>query len=276
MQQTASALLLLILSWLLPGSATAHFGMAIPAQNTVSPDNRTVSLTLSFSHPFEEIGMPLEKPAAFYVVKDNKKTDLLNSLEKISLMDHLAWQLDYPVKRPGVYHFVMEPQPYWEPTEDSFIIHYTKVIIPAFGADDGWDSATGTPVEIIPLLRPFGNYTGNTFVGRVQQHGKAMANTAVEVEFYNQQQQYSAASDYHITQLVHTDSNGIFTFTCTNPGWWGFAALSTAEYLLKNPEGQEKPVELGAVLWIFMDPPQQNRTSLMREIPKPGSLPPRL
>jgi nickel transport protein len=258
MQKTIPVLFTLFLFWLHPYSAAAHFGMVIPTQNSVTPEQRTVSMTLSFSHPFEGIGMPLEKPAAFYVVKDDKKTDLTTALQKSSLMDHLAWQVDYPVKRPGVYHFVMEPTPYWEPTEDSFIIHYTKVIVPAFGADDGWDSVVDTPVEIIPLLRPFGNYTGNTFVGQVLNHGKPMANSEVEVEFYNQQQKYSAPSDYHITQVIRTDSNGIFNFTCTLPGWWGFAALSTADYLLTNPAGQEKPVELGAVLWIFMDPKPQN------------------
>ena len=242
------------LSLLIPCIATAHFGMVIPSKNIVTQDNKSVSLTLSFSHPFEGIGMPLKKPAAFYVVKDNEKIDLTNSLEETSVMEHLAWKITYPVKRPGIYQFVMEPSPYWEPSEDRFIIHYTKTIIPAFGIDDGWDSPAGTPIEIVPLLRPFGNYTGNTFAGRVLLHGKPVPNIEVEVEFYNQQQQYSAASDYHITQLIKTDNNGIFNFTCTRPGWWGFAALSTADYLLKSPRGQEKPVEIGAVLWIFMDP----------------------
>lgn len=250
------ALFIVILLCLLPCSAIAHFGMVIPEKNIISPENRSVSLTLSFSHPFEGVGMPLKKPAAFYVVKNKEKTDLTGLLQKSSLMNHLAWQLEYPVKRPGVYHFVMEPNPYWEPTEDNFIIHYTKVIIPAFGDDDGWDSTVDTPVEIVPLLRPFGNYTGNTFTGKVLRKGKAMANAMVEIEFYNQQLKYHAASDYHITQTLLTDSNGVFNFTCTNPGWWGFAALSTADYLLKNPQGQEKPVELGAVLWIYMNPKQ--------------------
>ncbi len=259
MQKPTPVLAMLMLLCLLPCSATAHFGMVIPAKNTVTPQIKSVSMKLSFSHPFEGIGMPLVKPAAFYVVKNNKKTDLMDLLQKSSLMNHLAWQAEYPVKRPGVYHFVMEPTPYWEPTEDSFIIHYTKVIIPAFGADDGWDNTVGTPLEIIPLLRPFGNYAGNSFVGQVLQQGKPMANSDVEIEFYNQNQQYSATSDYHITQVVRTDSNGVFTFTCTQPGWWGFAALSTADYLLKNPQGQEKPVELGAVLWVYMDPLPQSK-----------------
>ena len=85
----------------------------------------------------------------------------------------------------------MELTPYWEPTEDSFIIHYTRVIIPAFGADEGWDNTVGTPIEMVHLLRPFGNYAGNSFVGQVLQ--------------------------------------------------------------------QEKPVEIGAVLWIFMDPLPQSK-----------------
>lgn len=32
-------------------------------------------------------------------------------------------------------------------------------------------------------------------------------------------------------------------------GWWGFAALNTADYTLAR-EGTDKPVELGAVLWV--------------------------
>jgi len=171
-------------------------------------------------------------------------------------MDHAGWQTSYFVKRPGVYQFVMEPVPYWEPTEDRYIIHYTKVIIPAFGAEDGWEQPAGLPTEIIPLLRPFGNYAGNTFTGLVLNHGDPATNTRVEVELYNQGQKYKAASDYHITQVVHTDDRGIFVFACPYPGWWGFAALSTADYFLTSPLGEKKTVEVGAVLWIYMNPLQ--------------------
>jgi cobalt/nickel transport protein len=234
----------------------AHFGMLIPDEPVISSDNRTVQLDLSFSHPFEGLGMDMLRPAQFYVVKDDTKTDLLHSLRETKIMGHKSWRSDFTIKRPGVYHFVMEPTPYWEPTEDLSIIHYTKVIIPAFGSDYGWDKAVGLVTEIVPLLRPFGNYAGNTFVGKVLVDGKAMAGAEVEVELYNQGQKFTAASDYHITQVIKADSNGIFTFSCPQPGWWGFAALSEADYTLKNPQGEEKGVELGAVLWIYMDPYQ--------------------
>jgi len=200
--------------------------------------------------------MDMVRPAQFYVIQDGTKIDLLHSLREAIVMDHKSWRSDFTFKRPGVYHFVMEPTPYWEPSEDLSIIHYTKVIVLAFGADEGWDKAVGLATEIVPLLRPFGNYAGNTFVGQVLVDGKAMAGAEVEVALYNQGQKFTAANDYHITQVIKADSNGVFTFSCPQPGWWGFAALSEADYTLKNPQGEEKGVELGAVLWIYMDPYQ--------------------
>jgi cobalt/nickel transport protein len=231
----------------------AHFGMVIPSENIVTQKKKTVGLILSFSHPFENSGMELVKPQQFYVSKDGKQTDLLNSLKKTRVMEHTAWQTNYRVKRPGVYHFAMIPQPYWEPAEDVSIIHYTKTIIAAFGADDGWDEPMGLPTEIIPMLRPFGNYAGNSFSGQVLMNGQPVPNAEVEVEFYNQDGFLAAPSDYHVTQVIKTDQNGVFSFVCPRAGWWGFAALNEADYTLKNPKGEAKGVELGAVLWVYLN-----------------------
>ena len=129
-----------------------HFGMLIPSDNMVMQnDNRAVGLQLSFSHPMEMVGMELSKPKVFKVVTGGKKKDLLSELKSILVMGHSAWQLEYQIKRPGVYAFYMEPQPYWEPTEDVFIIHYTKTVVTAFGDDKGWDQEIGLKTEIVPL-----------------------------------------------------------------------------------------------------------------------------
>jgi len=232
---------------------SAHFGMVIPSQPIVTPDKKSLELDLSFSHPFESIGMDLPRPAAFYVLSQGQKTDLTGDLRQTTIMDHVGWETSFPVRRPGVYHFVMEPQPYWEPAEDLFIIHYTRAIVPAFGSDTGWEEPIGLPTEIVPLIRPFGNYAGNTFSGRVLLDGSPVANAEIEVEFYNKSQKLRAASEYHITQVVRADANGVFSFTCPLPGWWGFAALNMADYTLKNGRGEDKPVELGGVLWVYMD-----------------------
>lgn len=234
-------------------SAWAHFGMVIPSTNIVDQRNKEINLDLSFSHPFESIGMDMAKPKQFYVFENGEKTDLLPLLQEAAVMQHAAWQTKQKIQRPGVYQYIMEPAPYWEPAEDIFIIHYTKTIVAAFGADEGWDQPVGLPTEIIPLLRPYGNYAGNSFTGQVLIDGAPAANSEVEVEFYNRQNLYSSPSDYHITQVVRTDQNGIFNFTCPLPGWWGFSALHEANYTLKDPENNDKNVELGAVIWVFFD-----------------------
>ncbi len=147
----------------------------------------------------------------------------------------------------------MEPKPYWEPSEEVFIIHYAKTVVAAFGSDEKWDEIVGLPTEIVPLMRPFGNYQGNTFIGQVLINGQPAPFAEVEVEFYNQGSTYTAPTPFHIMQVVKTDEKGVFSFTCPMAGWWGFAALITADYTLPGPSGEPKEVELGAVLWVYMD-----------------------
>lgn len=228
----------------------AHFGMVIPSDSMVmQEEDRTIRLTLSFSHPFEGVGMELVKPKRFFVVADGKTTDLAGSLNPARVMGQSGWTLDFPVKRPGVYAFFMEPTPYWEPAEECFIIHYTKTVVAAFGEDDGWDSPLGAKTEIVPLSKPYGLYAGNVFQGIVQLDGKPVPFAEVEVEFYNKDQRAKAPSDYMITQTLKADGNGVFTYAAPKPGWWGFAALNSADFTLSH-EGKEKDVELGAVLWV--------------------------
>lgn len=252
MQIKAAAMTAALLA-LLTGEASAHFGMVIPSENIVTPAKKNITVDVSFSHPFEMIGMDMAKPKQFQMISGDEKTDLLPQLKESKVMDHQAWQADIAIKKPGVYSLVMEPQPYWEPAEDLSIIHYTKTIIAAFGDDQGWDEPAGLATEIVPMTRPFGNYAGNSFSGKVLLNGKPVPGADVEVELYNKDKKFAAPSDYHVTQLVKADENGVFTFACPQPGWWGFSALNEADYKLKNPAGEEKGVELGAVLWIYLD-----------------------
>lgn len=231
--------------------AWSHFGMLIPTDSMVmQDDNRTLTLTLSFSHPFEMVGMELAKPKAFAVNVGGKTLDLLGSLEKTQAMGHTAWKAAYMVKRPGVYVFYMEPEPYWEPAEDSYIIHYTKTVVTAFGDDEGWDEEVGLKTEIVPLSKPFGLYAGNVFQGIVKVGDRPVPFAEVEVEHYNIDKKYTAPTEYMITQTIKADENGVFTYGAPVSGWWGFAALHRADYKLPF-EGQDKDVELGAVIWVY-------------------------
>ena len=232
------------------GPARGHFGMLIPSDSMIlQGDDRTVTLALSFSHPFEGQGMDLIKPKIFSVLNKGKNHNLLGSLKKTQVMGHTAWSAQFKIKRPGVYMFYMEPQPYWEAAEDTFIVHYTKTVVTAFGDDEGWDEEIGLETEIIPLSKPFGLYAGNVFQGIVKLNGKPVPFAEVEVEYYNIGAKIKAPTAYMIAQTIKADKNGVFTYAAPKAGWWGFAALSLADFKLKH-NGIDKEVELGAVIWV--------------------------
>nr|MDJ0885402.1 DUF4198 domain-containing protein [Desulfobacterales bacterium] len=139
----------------------------------------------------------------------------------------------------------------------AFIIHYTKTVVTAFGDDDGWDREVGLKTEIVPLSKPYGLYAGNLFQGIVKFDGRPVPYAAVEVEYYNRDLAARAPTDYMVTQTVKADQNGVFAYAAPRAGWWGFAALNTADYTLKA-DGVDKEVELGAVIWVKFEDWQGN------------------
>ncbi|WP_333713127.1 DUF4198 domain-containing protein [Yoonia sp.] len=235
--------------------ALGHYGMIIPDDPMISQeDGRSVNLTMSFSHPFELDGMMLDTPVAFSVTHEGTTTDLLGELQGATVMDDQGYTLEFPLDRPGTYIFAMEPQPYWEPAEDAFIIHYTKTYVTAFGDDEGWDTELGLKTEIVPLSKPFGLWEHNVFQGIVKMDGEPVPYAEVEVEFFNQNGSATAPDELMITQTIKADAAGVFTYAPPGHGWWGFAALNTADYtLVEDTSGEEKDVELGAVIWVHFE-----------------------
>jgi len=237
------------------GGASAHFQMLIPSTDMVtSPAERQLRLDVKFWHPFEGHGMDIEAPVQFGVRSEGKNIDLRSSLKPQQFTDATGkkrngFQVDYAIRKPGDLIFYVEPKPFWEPAEEVFIVHYTKVIVNALGLERGWDDELGLKTEIVPLTRPYGLYTGNVFQGIVKLNGKAAPYSEVEVEYYNETGKLKAPADAMITQVVKADGNGVFTYAMPKAGWWGFAALHHDSKKMKK-DGKEYPVELGAVLWI--------------------------
>lgn len=228
----------------------AHFGMIIPSDDIVGKeDKKKITLDIKFIHPFEGDYMDMEMPMAFGVMADGQKQDLLKTLTKKKVKKFSTWEASYQIKSPGNYAFFVEPAPYWEPAEESFIIHYTKVIVNALGLEEGWDAEIGLKTEIVPLTRPYGLWTGNVFQGIVKVDGKPVPHAEVEVEYYNEGGRVRPPAEPYITQVIKADQNGIFTYAMPKAGWWGFAALNTADYAMAH-EGKKYPVEIGAVLWV--------------------------
>lgn len=219
----------------------AHFLTLIPSTDNVNEKNAKIDFDIMFIHPFEQTGMTMEKPKGFFFEKEKL------AITSKTKFNHQAWSSQYELKKPGVYNFYVQPIEYFEPAEEKYISHVPKVIISAFGIEDGWDKPIGLKYEIVPMVKPFGLYKGNMFQGKVLVSGKPASNVEVEVELYNTFG-LKSPSDAHITQVVKTDDSGVFSFVMNHKGWWGFAAL--IEEGEKKFDNKMYPIENGALIWI--------------------------
>ncbi len=254
MSSACAALIGLIVA----GPAPAHFAMVIPSTDVVGPNGaKDISLLLQFTHPFEGgPQMDLEKPEAFGVVVGSRVTDLTETLREKKIQGKSAWEITFKITRPADYIFFLRPKPYWEQAEDKFIIQYTKVIVDAFGAEEGWDrpvgKLAGMQAEIVPLSRPYSLYAGNIFTGQVLKEGKPMPNVEVEVEWWGKGKT-KAPTASHVTQVVKTDANGVFSYAMPKAGWWGYSAVMEGSKMIEH-ESRPKKVEIDAVIWVHAYP----------------------
>ncbi len=228
--------------------AFAHFQTIILSSDVATNESKTISLKYEFTHPFEQNPMEMAKPIKAGVSVGGKIEEM--SLEEGSIEGKKSFSAEYTCKKPGDHIFFIEPTPYFEPEEEKFIKHLTKTTVNAFGMEESWDKPIGLKAEIVPLTRPYGVWAGNVFTGVVLFKGKPVANAEIEVEFYNGDKSIKAPTDAHITQVVKSDKNGVFSYAMPKAGYWGFAALLEDDKKLKHTDGKEYPVELGAVFWL--------------------------
>lgn len=230
----------------------AHFQELIPSSDILNTDTGGhVALELRFTHPMA--GGPLmdmAEPVQFGVLGPRGRMDLKDRLRPTEIDGRRVYGAEYRVEQPGDHVFFVEPAPYWEPGEQTMIIHYTKVIVDGFGAEEGWDADLGLPVEIEPLVRPYGLWTGNLFRGIVKHKGKPVPYAEVEVEWRNDGS-FTAPFDAYGTQLIKADAQGVFGYAIPRAGWWGFAALVEGDEPMRNPDGELVPVELGGLIWVY-------------------------
>jgi cobalt/nickel transport protein len=234
-----------------PLGAAAHFQELIPSAEIIDADTGAeLSLALTFTHPMEQgPAMAMAAPTAFGVLTADGKQDLKDALEPAQVDGKAAYTASFKVPGPGGYVFFVEPAPYWEPAEGVMIVHYTKTVVDAFGAEENWDAMVGLPVEIEPLTRPYGLWTGNLFTGVVKKGGAPVPFAEVEVEWRNDGSVTPPASPF-VTQVLRADGNGVFGYAMPRAGWWGFAALIEGDEPMQNPDGESVPVEQGALIWV--------------------------
>lgn len=242
---------LLIAAALLVGATVpghAHFQEIIPSADVLS-DGGEVSLDLVFTHPMARGPvMEMAKPKRVGVVFRGKTADLTPALAEKKLDGKTAWTVASKVAEPGAAIFFVEPQPYWEAAEKTWIVHYAKVIVDGYASGEGWAASVGLPVEIEPLSRPTGLWTGNLFRGIVRAEGKPVPFAEVEVEWANDGS-VEAPNEAFVTQVVRAGADGVFAYAMPRAGWWGFAALVDGPET-KGPDGKPAKTELGGLIWV--------------------------
>lgn len=235
--------------WCLTVPALAHFQEIIPSDDVLT-DGGKVTLGLVFTHPMDRgPTMDMARPARFGVLRNGEIIDLLPTLAEQRIDNAQAWSAQDEIVEPGASIYFVEPQPYWEPAEHKFIVHYAKVVVDGFASGENWDAMVGLPVEIEPLTRPTGLWTGNLFTGIVRKDGAPVPFAEIEIEYRNDGS-VDVPNPAFVTQVIKADAEGKFSYAMPRAGWWGFAALVQAEQPMRGPDGADVPVELGGLMWV--------------------------
>lgn len=239
--------------------AQAHYQLLIPSDDVVThKERRAVDLEIRFTHPFEDLGVPMATPQRMGVWVAGRDQDLLAALRPVQVKDRAgevlpAFTLSYRFRKPGDHLFYVVPRPFWDEAEEIFLIQYTKVVVNTFGLEEGWDRELGPELgmeaEIVPLTRPYGLWTGNVFQGIAKLGGRPVPFARVAVEYYNQDGGVRAPADPFITQVIKADANGVFTYVMPRAGWWGFSALVDDSRTMEH-NGKAYPLHVGAVIWV--------------------------
>lgn len=223
----------------------AHFQALLPMTDECAGEE--ISLDILFTHPMAQAGtMEMKKPREFGVFAQGERHDLLGALKDKPVNGKSAFTASYTPKTPGDYIFYIVPEPYFEEAEDIYIQQCTKVIVNAFGEHEGWEELAGLPVEIKPLVRPYGLWTGMLFSGVVLRDGKPVPGVEIEVEYWNDGDRIKVAGEAAQMQVIRANAAGEFSFALPKAGWWGFAALGAGGEL--KHEGKE--LSLDAVIWV--------------------------
>lgn len=250
--QLGGRLCVIMTAWLAGSApALAHFQLLKPSTDVVTEaTGGLLQLDLIFTHPMAGGPvMPMARPVRFGVQQGKTVEDLLPQLVPQDAGGVAAWRAAYEIKEPDDYIFFVEPAPYWEPAEQTMIVHYAKVVVDGFGAGTGWDELVGLPVEIQPLVRPYGLWTGNLFRGVVLEAGQPVPFAEIEVEWLNDGS-VTPPAEVFVTQVIKADAAGAFAYAMPRAGWWGFAALLEADQPAKSPDGADVPLEQGALMWV--------------------------
>lgn len=217
-----------------------------------------VDLLIALMDPYEYLSEDMDRPqflAVLYYDPTRKDAEpqlinLLGDMEEIRYNGKKAWGVNVAVDRPGLYQFVLEAKPWWNPNKKAYLHQQAKVLLPVQSGADGWSATFGQSFEILPLTRPFGMVAPALFSARILLDGKAMANLPIFMGKLNTAQS-KAANQWQTIMETRSNGDGQFSFLLNEPGWW-YCEANTSGAPLKGPDGTMSEVERSTVLWVYV------------------------
>lgn len=240
--------------------ATAQAAAQAPAEPQIDEE---LDVLITMMRPFQYEGLVVDMPQMFAVlrydsatpVKDGvpqpERRDLLGDLEEIRYLNQKAWGANVALTKPGLYQFVIEGRPWWDAAHGRYLQHYVKTTLPVYGVERGWSLPVGQRFEIVPLSRPFGLTAPAMFSGTVLMDGKPLASASVRMARINTEKR-TVPTSWHEDIAARTNTKGEFSFVLNQPGWWCCMASIPGDPL-KGPDGQPKPLQMGALFWLYVD-----------------------
>lgn len=233
---------------------------AAPASPLIDEE---LDVLITMMRPFQYEGLVMDMPQMFAVLRyDNttpikdgvpqpERRDLLGDLEEIRYLNQKAWGANVALTKPGLYQFIIEGRPWWDAAHGRYLQHFVKTTLPVYGVERGWSLPVGQRFEIVPLSRPFGLTAPAMFSGTVLMDGKPLAAASVRMARINTEKR-TVPTSWHEDIAARTNNKGEFSFVLNQPGWWCCMAIIPGDPL-KGPDGQPKPLQMGALFWLYVD-----------------------
>lgn len=233
----------------------AHYPMLVTSTPFARPGDE-VRIDFTIGHPYVNDRFAAERPGRVRVFPPvGPAQDVTAHVTTGSLSYHDAplpmHQLAYTPRKPGDYVFSYECRLFTEPPQRQ-VIDFAKVIVHVGDAQIGWWREVKTPLEIVPLTRPYAIKAGDTVRGRVLELGRPMVGGVVEGESYIDPIPDPMPELAFTRRAERTDPTGCFAMTLDREGWWLLSVATDGgpgeQGLLEHPAHR-------AVLWVYVGGP---------------------
>jgi cobalt/nickel transport protein len=225
--------LFLALAPLLAGTvAWAHLPV-LRADPVMGKKKGEIVLTHGYGHPAEAKWFACAKPDTVTVyAPDGAEFDATPGLASFGEPEQLQWRTSFTPILSGDHVAVLRCRSRVGRTRFDDAV---KVVVHAGGAPKGWGRRVGTPVEFVPLTRPYALPKGASFRARLLFEGKPLAGAIVGIEHLAEAPpKEKPPSDLFTIRQERTNADGEFSVTLPETGWWVLFASVAGRAVKEN------------------------------------------